>query len=124
MANEMQIQFKVTLAHGGTEMTFPDEAEQSVDVDVSGENFLHNRQTIGTSEEALLLGDVAAGGWFFAVNRDDTNYVELRAATGAQALAKLKPGEPCAFRLSAGATAPFAIADTAAVELEYWVLED
>lgn len=92
-------------------------------VSVAGSRMIHNRQEIGTSEEALILGDVAAGGFLIIVNRDATNFVELRSGTSATDFVRLKPGEPALFRLSPDATAPYAIADTAACEVEYILVE-
>jgi len=90
----------------------------------AGNNHLHNRQNVGITEEALVLGDCGTGGYLIMVNRDATNYVTVRAATGATGLVRLKAGEGACFRLDAAATAPFVIANTAAVEVEYVLLED
>ncbi len=89
-------------------------------VDVAGENKLHNIQSVGITEEALLIGDVTAGGYLFAINRDPSNNINLRQATAAANFATLKPGERQVFRFSTATTAPFAIADTAISKLEYW----
>lgn len=83
--------------------------------------FIHAKQSIGTSEEAIVLGENTSPGWAFFINRDSTNYVELRVATGGAKFTKLKPGEFCLLRLGSGAQAPFAIADTAACVLEYLI---
>ena len=88
---------------------------------VTGDKFTHCIQEIGTSEEAIDLGDVSAGGYSFWWNHDATNYVTIRSGTGADDLVKIGPGEVALFRLTA--TAPYAIADTAACELEYIILE-
>ena len=89
----------------------------SVSITVSGNQIMDNVQAVGTSEEAILMGDVAAGGVCFFMNMDATNFVELRSGTGATDFIRLNAGEWCLFRMSADATAPFAIADTAAVNL-------
>ena len=94
-------------------------------IDVAGTNFIHHRQTIGfAAEEALVLGEVATLGWAVFINRDATNFVEIRPATGAVDLIKLKPLEVAAFRFADGVTAPFAQANTADCEVEYIILED
>jgi hypothetical protein len=90
--------------------------------DLSGTEFVHSIQSIGTSEEAIALGDVATPGWFFCVNLDDTNYVELRPGSGAADFARLNPGEFCVLRLAADVTL-YAIANTAAVRVEYLLAE-
>ncbi len=91
--------------------------------DVAGKNYIHNTQNIGATEEALLLGDATVGGWFMAVNRHATAVISLRQATSASDMVDLKPGEPCLFRLSADATAPFAISTVAGAELEYVLVD-
>ena len=89
----------------------------SISITVTGNQIMDNVQSVGTTEEAILLGDVAAGGVCFFQNMDATNFVELRSGTGATDMIRLLAGEWCLFRLSPDATAPFAIADTAAVNL-------
>jgi len=93
------------------------------EIDVSGTNSIHHRQTIGTSEEALQLGEVTAGGYMIIVNRDATNFVEIRPNTAVADLCKLKAGEGTILRLAADAV-PYAIADTANCEVEYIIVED
>jgi len=92
-------------------------------IDVAGTNFIHNRQIVGTSEEALLLGDAGTGGYLFAINRDTTNWIGIRQGTGTTSLIKLSPGEPCLFRIHDDSTAPFIVGGAAALELEYWLIE-
>lgn len=89
----------------------------------TGTNALRHRQTIGTSEEALTLGDASGGGgWFVAINKGSTT-ISLRVATGAANFCDIKAGEACCFRWASTATAPFAIADTSASDLLYEVFE-
>jgi len=90
-----------------------------ISVTVSGTQWMDNVQAVGTSEEAILMGDVAAGGYMLVQNMDATNFVSLRQATGAANFMKLLAGEFAIFRLSPDATAPFAIADTASVNVRF-----
>lgn len=119
MANELTLTLKAVFAKSGTSITFPDAAAQEISVTVSGTKFVHNRQSIGTSEEAIALGEVSTGGYFIGINRDATNYLEIRSGTGGTDLVRLNAGEVCCFRMSGDSSAPFAIANTAACELEY-----
>lgn len=89
--------------------------------DVTGKKPLKHRQTIGTSEEAVVVGDVGAGGFFVGINKDATNYIELRPGSGLADLVRLKPGDPCLFRLTDDATL-YAIANTAACDLLYAII--
>jgi hypothetical protein len=119
MANEATIKATLNFASSGSSIS----EDQSKEVDVAGTPFIHNRQIVGfAAEEALLLGDAVPGGYFLAINRDATNFVQLIAATGETPFVRLEPSEFCLFRIDSGASAPFAQADTANCELEYWLL--
>jgi hypothetical protein len=117
MSNELTL--SGTLAYADDEDADLSLAVTSLLVTVSAKKFTWAKQSIGTSEEAVNLGEVTAPGWFVAINRDLSNFLELRVATGGAKFCKLKPGEFCLLRLGSGAQVPFAIADTAAVQLEY-----
>lgn len=88
---------------------------------ISTKKYTRAKQNVGTSEEAINLGEVTSPGWFMAINRDETNFVMIQVGTSGAAFAKLRPGEFCLLRLGTGATAPYAIADTAACQIEYMV---
>lgn len=121
MANELEISCRLKYSKGDVEV---DTGNKSFKVDVSGDNVISHVQQVGTSEEAITLGDVAAGGWCMAENLDATNYVEIRQGTGIADLIKLKAGEACIFRLPSDASAPYAIADTAACNVRFWIFDD
>lgn len=87
----------------------------------------HTVQSVGTSEEAIALGDLltlGTLGYAFFRNLDATNYVSIRAGTGETSLIRLQPGEWCVFPFDGAATAPYAIANTAAVNLEVCIFGD
>ena len=120
MASELTIRATLSFEKGSTTESL---ALGPLLRDVAGTNLLHNRQSIGfAAEEAVLVGDVASGGYILAINRDATNYVKLRAGSGLTDLIRLKAGDFCLFRLDNAATL-YAIADTAAVELEYAIVD-
>lgn len=77
--------------------------------------------TIATSESAIDLdGLTAAGALFMGVNLDDTNYIEIRMASGASNdHVQVKAGEPCVFRFGSDVTAPYWIANSASVKFRY-----
>lgn len=80
-------------------------------------------QAIGTSMEAITLGDVTTPGFSWFRNLDATNYVEIGInVAGFQPVLKLKPGEGQVFRFATAA--PQARANTASVDLEYIILAD
>ena len=95
---------------GSTTVTVP-----ALSITVTGGGYMDNVQSIGTTEEAILLGDITAGGWYFVQNLDATNFVSLRQGTATANMIQLLAGEWCLFRMSPSTAAPFAIADTGAV---------
>jgi len=93
-----------------------------VKVDVAGTKITDHIQEIGTSEEAIVLNEAAAGGYVFLENLNATNFIEIRPGTGAADLIKLLPGDVALFRLTGDATAPFAIANTAACNMRIIII--
>ncbi len=83
----------------------------------------HQRQAIGVVEEAIAIGAVPAGGYIYLANRDDTNFISIRRATGEANFIKLLPGDVAVFRLHEDAPAPFAVADTDPCDLEFLIVE-
>lgn len=91
-------------------------------VSVSTKRFIHHKQSIGTTEEAIVLGEVSGSlGWGLFINRDSSNYISLKTASGGTIFARLNAGEFAFFRFGSGVTAPYAVADTAACQLEYLI---
>lgn len=120
MANELKITSALRFSKGTVRY---DIAESDQYVDISGDHSIYRTQEIGTSAETLDIGEISTVGWSFFRNLDNTNYVEIGYDdTGFKNLIKLKPGEYCMVRL--GQNAPYARADTAAVDLEYIFVED
>jgi hypothetical protein len=118
MANELTVSASVRFSKGGTEIS---KAYGGLQVTVSGTRAIVNRQTVGITEEAVVVGDVGTCGYLLAKNLDATNFVSLRPGTGTANAIKLKAGEVCLFRVS---TAPWAIADTAPVDVEFTIIPD
>ena len=120
MANEITINLKMSVANGFlTQRMDPG----TLFADMSGTAAAGGAQDIGTSGEAIDVGDVATAGYAFFRNCGPTNFVELGTGTTTfVAFAKLKAGEAGLFRL--GTNAPTARANTAAVKLQYLILAD
>ena len=123
MASELSIStLSITFTKSGSASFSA--APAALSITITGDAWMDNTQTVGTSEEAILLGDVATGGYWFVQNMDATNFVELRSGTGATDFIKLKAGEWAIFRTSGDATAPYAIADTGSVQGRFLRLEN
>ncbi len=120
MANELTVSGSLSFTKGSITAAL---AKNGLQITITGTKKLENVQNIGTSEEALQLGDLgsAANCWLLLINRDATNYVSVRRATGEGNFAKLLAGEFLLTRMEAAA--PFLIANTAACNVEYCLIE-
>ena len=116
MANELTIDAQVAYsdATGATDGL----SVAALEVTLGVKLFIHQKVSVGTSEQAINVTGIATLGYCMIVNRDDTNFVEVRTATGATKFAKLNAGEVALFRFGSGVTAPFILADTAACNVE------
>lgn len=114
MANELTAKFSLTYANGNDSFSIPAITQQQT---VASTLRVQGVQDVGTSEEALALGDVASdGGAFYARNLDTTNYIEI-GLTGSYVI-RLDPGEFC-FLSGVSSRNLYARANTAAVRLAY-----
>lgn len=78
-------------------------------------------QNIGTSAEAIDVGEMTSEGWAVFVNKDATNYIEIGwDATGFQSAFKLLPGDFAIVPLNPSRTWQ-AQANTAACNLYYQI---
>lgn len=119
MANEITVTTSIKYAKGNVAEISRALSKQ---ITVSGTQHVHHVQSIGTSAEALDIGDLTTLGWCWMKNLDATNYVSIRSGADGANVINLDPGEAALFRLATNT--PFAIADTAPVELEYLIIED
>ncbi len=118
MADELTISISLSFSKGGAVVR----RAFSGTIDVSGGQFQHSVQTVGTVEEALSIhSDVGAIGYVFIQNLDSTNYIQIGPATGRTDF-RLLAGEATIFRLDTGTTI-YVKANTAQLDVEYIVLE-
>lgn len=118
MANELSLRATISFKKGGAECT----RYENISVTVSGDAFSHEVQSVGTTEEALAQGaELGTPGYMFIKNMDATNYVEIGSTTGVYDI-KLKAGEFCIYRHNSATV--YAKANTAAVLVEYFLVED
>jgi hypothetical protein len=101
----------------------PDSASLSTSffADQTGDKYQAGVATIGTTEESLDKGDVGTIAYIAVRNLDTTNYIQLGSTTGVYAMI-IKAGKGAVFPWGS-ATTPFVKANTAAVELEYLMIE-
>lgn len=117
MANEITFRGKLAYSKGDADsFDFGD-----LTATMTGTKALRGRQTVTTTPEALVLGEVtAAGAWFICKNLDGTNNVLVAAGTGEDPFAKVLPGETCGpFRFDSSVTAPFVKSSASSVDFIY-----
>ena len=96
-------------------------------VSMTGTDFLMGTQSIGFAATEVLLDntDIGTVGIVFLRNLDATNFVQVSSDdTPANYPIMLKPGEFTLFRLGQANSVIRALADTAAVDVQYIVFED
>jgi hypothetical protein len=119
MANEINMVASLIHSQGGTSIN----GTTNKTFSQSGTKRLGNVQIIGTSSEAITLGDVTPKYAYFK-NLDSTNFVYIgyqTACTSGNAFLKLLPGEANVVSLAQAVL--YALADTANVNLEVILLE-
>ena len=79
------------------------------------------KQSIATSSTAINLGALSTPTWAIFINRDPTNYIELKVSSSGAIFAKMLPGEWCILRLGSGAQVPYAIANSGACLMEFLI---
>ena len=95
MANEIQISAALTINRSGA--TFVGTGNSNITQ--AGSPNIANTQVIGTTSEAIMIGDITAVGYLFLKNLDASNYIEIGITTPvlpANAVITLLPGE-CAL---------------------------
>lgn len=125
MANELSISIYGSFSKGGIAANTRDMGMTGLTFTVSGTDVVKGTQSIGfAASEAIGKGEITTPGYLFIKNTDATNYVELEKATftTGTGTVKLKAGEIACFRFSG--TAPHALANTAAVVINYLLIED
>lgn len=91
---------------------------------MAGTKHLDTEQTIGTTEEALQLGEVvAAGAWYQIENLDAANPVDLRPATGGTVTTRIPPLGMALGTFGPSVTAPYVIAITAPVDIHILLIQ-
>lgn len=118
MSNELTLAVSLSFKKGDVDVSF---GKGGLKFDVTGTKFVHLKQSVGTSEEALDLGDLGTPGYCIMYNHDSTNYVDARPGTGENDLVRVPAGGLALFYIASAA--PFVIANTASCELEFLIVE-
>lgn len=118
MANEFKI--NVDIDYEDSEDSVESLGVTDVRKSISSKKYVRGKINVGTTEEAIPLGELTSLGRAVFVNRDATNYVEIRSATGAaNDVIRVDPLDCAYFRFGSDVTAPYIIANTGACQVEY-----
>ncbi len=120
MANELLLSVTALFSKGAKKASFNKGSFQN---DVAGGDYILNTQAVGSSEEALIKGDITTPGWFIGRNNDSTDSIHIRAATGGANMVTIPPLSTVMFKFVSTATAPFVISSANTPELEYLLIE-
>lgn len=113
MADEIRIRAQLSGAKSGRAVR-ADSGE--ISITQTGNHYLQTTQSVATTEEALVLGEVPpAGAHFLIENLDAANPVDLRPASGGTATIRIAAGRCAMGQFGPSVSAPFVIAITAAV---------
>lgn len=123
MADEITVNVKLSVTKGTLVQRFEPGA---LSFDMTGSVASGGVASIPTTAAgtALNMGSVTTAGWTYLRNTDANNYVEVgvQVAGTFYPSVKLKAGEAGVVRL--GTNAPYARANTAAVNLQYFIFQD
>lgn len=130
MANEITVAASISVSNGGASIASGTLSKSLTQV---GTNMGTVTMSIPTTAGGTVLtkpGSVSALGHFCLKNLDATNYLELSNATGdteaheftTGVFAKVQPGAAILMEIST-LTAIYARANTAAVQVQYWMAE-
>jgi len=126
MTNEIHVVTGLQVKSPASTQIIHNTVSRTTNVTRTGEAAARGTASIGfAAHEAIPLGDVTTLAWAEFANHDTTNYVEIGTDVAAAFVPflRLNAGERCVCRLSA-AIAPYAKANTAAVNLEYHIFQN
>lgn len=118
MANELRLSLTLSFDKGGASI----QKSKTPSLTVTGTLFAHGVQNVGLVEEELtLVTGMGTLGYVYLHNLDATNFISAGSVTGELGI-KVKPGEIALFRTNGAGI--FVLADTAACDIEYVIIED
>lgn len=124
MSQPIQLTASLALTETGVAVSL---AVTGLFVALAGSKYVEGIQNVPTTAGGTAipgLASLANLGYALLVNLDTTNYVEILTAVSGTAFIKLLPGDAALFRFDPGVTAPAALAHTAAVNLQYFIIEN
>ena len=118
MANELTLGCTMRFVKGNVDVP---KNPPLIQRNIAGTDYTMKTQLIGTTREALVIGEIGTAYYLWIRNHDTTNYVEIFPDATNPALVKLLAGDVALFPLAT--STPNAQANTAAVEVDYFMVE-
>lgn len=121
MANEILLRVQLSFAKGGT-AGYADSGD--LILTMAGTKHFDTRQTVGITEEALLLGECTAPNTHYWIrNLDTTNPIDLKPAAGGTVTTRIPAGRVAYGQFGPSVTAPMVIAITAQVDIRVFLVQ-
>ena len=111
-----EITYNATLTNSGLRTSF---GTGSKSIDQTTKRKVSNTQAVGTTHEALVMGEVATARWAYFENKDLANYVEVGTDSAGSFIAFLRLDAGQYVIVPLATNAPYAKANTAALDLLY-----
>lgn len=124
MANEITLRWSLDVTKGNLSRRLSP-VSQSITLSAASPAVAGGVISVGTTHEAIPLGDLAGNGIAWVRNLETTNYLEIGVVVSSTfyPLLKLKAGESFPLRIASG-VAPYAKANTAACRLDFEIYDD
>lgn len=120
MANEISLTASLSVFKAAVMANSAGLSATSAQFTQSGSGISEGVLLVGTSATAIPLASLTSLGWAAFYNADTVNYCTIRNGSGGADLVQLAPGGYAFFQLVATAV-PYAVANTAAVYLQYFI---
>lgn len=121
MANEVTVTGSLNVYKSSIMSSALGRSFSGLQATMTGNLISYGTISVGTSAEAIPLGEVTQPGWSFFKNADSTNRINLRNGASGADVVELLAGEVAMFRWYRSAT-PYAISITAACVLEFLII--
>ena len=125
MANEVKVEAKLTFTKSGIDPVSRVNITAGGDLITqksSGIIYVNRVQNIGTAAELIGIGDIVEIGWCWMKNIG-TGIIAIRNGVAGVDVIEMEAGEMALFRAKSAASL-YAIADSGAIDLEYFFIDD
>ncbi len=120
MANEISVSVSLGVNKPGVTQGTMGDSQNGLQFSMTGTAFVTGSYLAPITPGAIPLAQVTQPHWASITNNDPTNYVQLQNGASGAVFCRLLPGEVFLGPLDPGCV-PYAIANTAPVQLSFWI---